>query len=91
MYVLLFRYNGIGAKPSADIERIARMDGVDVVNTQLPKSIVVHVRGDYEVSRLTKFPNWSLSAPLTTEIDTAIDSLAAAKNGFSVSKYLRRV
>lgn len=91
MYVLLLVYKGIGDKPSADVERIKRVDGVTVVNTQLPKSIVVQVRGDREMHKLMDLPNWSLSTSHTARIDPHVEGPGGAKNGMVVSKYLRSV
>lgn len=91
MYVLLLKYNGTGEKPIADIDWINRIDGVEVVNSQLPRMLVVQVRGDKEKCKLMTLSNWSLNVPHTSRIDIDVDASAAAKNGFVVSRYLRSI
>lgn len=91
MYLLLLKYTGIGETPSADIEWINAVDGVEIVNSQLPRMLVVQVRGETEKRKLMNLSNWSLNIPKSTKVDLDIDSSAAAQNGFVVNRYLRSV
>lgn len=91
MDVLFMKYTGVGDKPSADVTQIRRVDGVTVVNANLPKTLIVHVKNDVARYRLMGLPNWCLVTPQTTSLESEVHSTPMGGSSLAVSRYLRSV
>lgn len=53
-------YTGTGLKPLADIARVRKIPGVQIVNDALPRSVVVDVTGSLAEQSLKSLSSWTL-------------------------------
>ena len=91
MDVLFMKYTGVGDKPPSDVSEIRRVAGVTVVNTNLPKTLIVQVRDEVARCRLMGLPNWHLVTPQTTSLESNIPSTPIGGGGVTASSHLRSV
>lgn len=91
MDVIFLQYNGIGDKPTSDVEKMKKVQGVKVVNSSLPRTVVLQVEGAAQKQRLEKFLNWSIGVSKKSKVDLEPQPQTISSPGLIVGKRLRSV